>query len=227
MGDVFLLALLAALNPTLFLATTVMLLLPRPWRLLLGYWLGAMVISVTLGLTIIYAIGDSDVVSTTKNTLSPIANFVLAAILLVLAVGLGTGRDKSVEEKRKGRKAKREKPKEQPKWQQQLSKGTARTTFVVGALLSLPGATYIAGLNDIRKLHYSTAGTVILVIGFNLIQLVFLEVPLVGLKVAPTWTPNAIESAKEWAGIHGREYAAWGLAAVGVALAIKGVIEIT
>jgi hypothetical protein len=41
-GEVFVWALLAALNPTLLAATTVMLLLPHPKRLLLGYLLGAL-----------------------------------------------------------------------------------------------------------------------------------------------------------------------------------------
>jgi hypothetical protein len=41
-----LLSLTAALNPTLLTATTLMLLLPSPSRLMLGYWLGAMTISI-------------------------------------------------------------------------------------------------------------------------------------------------------------------------------------
>jgi hypothetical protein len=40
--DIILLAFSAALNPTLLAATTVMLLLPRPRNLMLGYLLGAM-----------------------------------------------------------------------------------------------------------------------------------------------------------------------------------------
>ena len=41
MSKIFLFSLTAALNPTLLAATTVMLLLPKPKRLLLGYLLGA------------------------------------------------------------------------------------------------------------------------------------------------------------------------------------------
>ena len=50
MSRVFLFALTAALNPTLLAATTVMLLLARPRRLLLGYLLGAYTTSITVGL---------------------------------------------------------------------------------------------------------------------------------------------------------------------------------
>ena len=49
-GQVFLLSLLAALNPVLVGASTVMLLLPNPKRLMFGYLLGALMTSITLGL---------------------------------------------------------------------------------------------------------------------------------------------------------------------------------
>src|SRR6202012_4849722 len=94
MGDVFLLSLLAALNPVLVGASTVMLLLPNPKRLMLGYLLGALMTSITLGLVIVHALRGSSVVSTTQNTVSPGVDLALGAILLVAAVVLGTGRDK-------------------------------------------------------------------------------------------------------------------------------------
>ena len=46
--------------------------------------------------------------------------------------------------------------------------------LMLGYLL---GASYLAGLDQIHKQHYSTAVTV-LVIGFNLVMLWLLEVPL-------------------------------------------------
>jgi Sap, sulfolipid-1-addressing protein len=227
MGEVVAWAFLAALNPTLLAATTVMLLLERPLRLMLGYWLGAMFVSVTLGLVIVFALEGSSTVRTTKNTLSPIADFVLAAICLVLAGLLASGRHRAVKERRQSRRAKGGGEKKTPKWQQQLSKGSARTTFVIGVVLSLPGASYLAGLNNIHKLHYSSAVTVLLVIGFNLVQLLLIEIPMVAFKVAPAQTPVAIEHAKEWAHTHWRTAAVWGLLLIGVALAVKGIAEAT
>jgi hypothetical protein len=224
MGEILLLSLLAALNPTLLAATTVLLLLPHPGRLMLGYWFGAMLMSVTLGLIIVYALEGTAVVNTTKSTVAPAANFGLAVLMWILAVVLFTGGGKRVEEGRRKRKAKQE-DKEPPKWQQQLSKGSARTTFVIGALLSLPGATYLAALNNLSKLKYSTAVTVLVVILFNLIQLLLIEVPLVALKVAPAKTPILIDGAKEWAREHGRQYGAWALVGLGILFAIKGLLE--
>jgi Sap-like sulfolipid-1-addressing protein len=220
MERVFLLALTAALNPTLVAATTVMLLLANPSRLMLGYWLGAMMTSITLGCVILFALGDSSAVSTTKHTLSPAADLALGALALTLAAVIGTGRHHRLSERR----ARRKEGKEPPRWQRTLSKGTARTTFVVGALLTLPGASYLAGLDAIRKLGYSHADEVLLVVGFNLVMLLLLEGPLIAFAIAPAWTPRALERAKAWTHRHGRTAAAWGLAAVGVALVAKGIV---
>ena len=222
MNQIFLLALAAALNPTLVGAATVMMLLPSPKRLMLGYLLGALMTSITLGLVIVFSLEGSDAVDTTKNTLSPGATMALGGIALAAAFVLGTGRHQAVAERRRERK----KDKGPPRWQQALGRGSARTTFVVGALLTLPGASYLAGLSRIDKLNYSTAETVILVLAFNLIMLALLEIPLLCFAVAPDWTVGAIDQAKAWIGRHGRQFAVTMLAVLGGLMVIKGVIEL-
>jgi Sap, sulfolipid-1-addressing protein len=221
-AQVLLLALGAALNPTLVAASTVMLLLPNPKRLMLGYLLGALMTSITLGLVIVFSLESSDAVTTTENTLSPAATLALGAIALVAAVVVGTGRHQRVGERRRARK----KDKGPPRWQQALAKGSAGTTFVVGALLTLPGASYLAGLSRIDKLNYSTPETVLLVVAFNLIMLVLLEVPLLCFAIAPGWTVGAIDKAKAWIGRHGRRFVVTMLTVLGTLLVIKGVIEL-
>jgi hypothetical protein len=47
--SIFVLALLAMLNPTLLAAVTVMMLLPNPKKLMFGYLLGAYLTSITVG----------------------------------------------------------------------------------------------------------------------------------------------------------------------------------
>jgi hypothetical protein len=220
MGQVFVLSLTSALNPTLLTVTTVMLLLPSPSRLMLGYWLGAMITSITLGLVIVFALKSSSAVSTTQHTLSPIADLALGAIALGVALVLGTGRDQRLSERRARRKV----GKGPPKWQATLNRGTARTTFALGAVFTLPGASYLAGLHKLGKLQYSTGVTVLVVIGFNLVMLILLEAPLVAFKVAPEWTPTAVDRAKAWIGLHAKHFAVWGLAVVGTALVAKGLI---
>jgi Sap, sulfolipid-1-addressing protein len=222
-SEVILLSLTASLNPTLVGATTVMLLLDKPVRLMLGYLLGAYVTSITLGLVIVFSLSDSSTAKTTENTISPAVDIALGAIFLAVAYVLHSGRHERLSERRQARKA--AKPdKGPPRWQRELSKGSARTTFVIGALLTLPGASYLAGLAQIHKLHDSTTATVLLVVGFNLVMLWLLEVPLASFVVAPDWTPRAVERTKKWVSSHAHVFAVRGFAAIGGLLVIKGLV---
>jgi Sap, sulfolipid-1-addressing protein len=111
-----------------------------------------------------------------------------------------------------------------PRWQRALRRGTATTTFMIGAVLTLPAASYLAGLDKLSKLGYSTAVTVLVVIAFNLVMLIVLEGPMIAFALAPDRTPAAIDRAKRWAGRHGRQLAVRGLAGIGVALTVKGIV---
>ncbi|MGN6166835.1 MAG: GAP family protein [Solirubrobacteraceae bacterium] len=223
MGHVIGLALTASLNPTLVGATTVMLLLPRPTKLMAGYLAGAFMTSITLGLVIVFSLSNSGATNTTQNTLSPSVDIGLGAICLAIAFVLYTGRYERLRQRRQERKA--AKPdKGPPRWQRELSKGSARTTFVVGALLTLPGASYIAGLDEIHKQKLSTAVTVLVVIGFNIVMLWLLEVPLASYLLAPERTPERVDRAKAWVSRHAHMFAIRGFTAIGALLIIKGIV---
>jgi hypothetical protein len=213
----------SALNPTLLAATTVMLLLEHPKRMLLGYVLGAAMTSITLGLVIVFALQDSAAVDTAKNTVNPVTDLVVGALLLIVACVLGTGQDEKLAERRRRRKGPK-KEKGPPRWQQKLSKGSARTTFAVGAILTLPGASYLAGLDRIAGEDFSALETVGVVVLFNLIMLLLIEVPLIGYAIAPDWTPKAVTGFKEGLSRHGRRWGVRGAAIIGILLIVRGVI---
>ena len=92
MSQVILLSLTASLNPTLIAATTVMLMLESPKKLMLGYLLGAYMTSITLGLVIVFSLSNSSASSTTENTISPGVDIGLGTIALAAAFVLYTGR---------------------------------------------------------------------------------------------------------------------------------------
>jgi hypothetical protein len=222
MRTVILLSLTASLNPTLVAATTVMLLLPNPKQLMLGYLLGAYCASITIGLIIVFALPTSSATKTTQHTLSPAVDIALGVLALIGAFVLHGQRHEQRMEKRR---AKKESAGNQPpRWQRELAKGSPRTTFVIGILLTLPGASYLAGLTQIHKLHYSTAATVLLVIGFNVVMLWLLEVPLACFAVAPDWTRRTIDRATAWIGRHRHAFAVRGLSIIGALLVVKGLV---
>jgi hypothetical protein len=224
-GDVFFLAFLAALYPTLLAATTVMLMLPHPKRLLLGYLLGAAMTSITLGLVIVFTLQDSGLVSTTQHQLGPCSDLALGCLALVVAFVLGTGRDQRLVERRRARKEAK-KPEGPPRWQQFLGRGSARATFAVGAVLTLPGATYLTALHRIADEHLAAPVAVAVVLAFNLIMLMLLEVPLLGYAVAPEWTPKAVERFRATLSRRGRVWAVRGATIIGILLVVRGILAL-
>jgi sterol desaturase/sphingolipid hydroxylase (fatty acid hydroxylase superfamily) len=224
LSRIFLFSLTAALNPTLLTATTVMLLLPNPKRLMLGYLAGALTTGVTVGIAIVEWLHSSGAVSTTKNSVAPGIDLAFGGIALLAAYVVQSGRVAQARERRKQKRG--DEPKKTPRWQAALSGGSARTTFVIGLLLSFPGASYLAALTEIDKQSYGTAGVVLAVLAVNAVMLVLLEVPLISFALAPDWTPRAIERFKAWLAENGAKAIVIALTIIGAALILRAVITV-
>jgi hypothetical protein len=230
--DIFLLALLAMFNPSLLAAVTVMLVLPNPKRLMAGYLLGAYVTSMTLGLVIVFSLSGSSTESTSKHTIGPVEDIVVGLLAVTIAFVLRTGRDQPFQQRRREKKdaklkAKLEagKPTESLPLRM-LGKGDPKVTFVVGAVLSFPGVSYLDALDHIHKLNPGTVPTVLLVIGFCLFQQILLEVPLLGYVFAPESTTDKVTRFRAWMGSKGRTAAVIGAAAIGLILVARGLITL-
>jgi Sap, sulfolipid-1-addressing protein len=228
--DIFLLGLLSMFNPSLLAAVTVMLLLPSPKRLMAGYLLGAYMTSITL--VIVFTLQGSNTESTSKHTISPLEDIVVGLLVVAIAFVLATGRDQPLQDRRRAKKdAKLRAQEEAGKPTESLplrmlGKGDPRITFVVGAVLSFPGVSYLTALDKIHHLNPGTVATVLLVIGFCLMQQILLEVPLLGYLFAPDRTQDTITRFKSWMGRKGRTAAVIGAAVIGVILIARGLITL-
>ena len=228
MGDVFsifLLSLMAMFNPTLLAAVTVMMLLPDPKRLITGYLLGAYLASIGLGMAIVFTLhGNSSGVETSKRTLSPVEDLAFGAILAIVGWALLTGRVKAAKEGHKRRHEEKHGPKEAKESlpERLLGRGSMRLTFAIGALLSLPGASYLIALDKMAKLDWHAPTTALAVVVFCLIQQTFLEVPLVGFHLAPEWTQGAVVRFREWIANNASRAAGHVALVLGVLLIIRG-----
>jgi Sap, sulfolipid-1-addressing protein len=230
--SIFLLSLLAMFNPSLLAALTVMLLLPSPKRLMVGYLLGAYTTSITLGLVIVFSLHNSSAASTAKRSISPVEDIVVGVLALLIAFVLATGRDQPYQDRRREKKdakvrAKVEagKPTESLPLRL-LGKGDPRVTFAVGAILSFPGVSYLTALDKIAKLNPGTVETVLLVVGFCLMQQILLEIPLLGYVFAPERTQDTVTRFKAWMGRSGRTAAVIGAAVIGLVLVVRGLITL-
>lgn len=227
-GSIIGLAFFAAVNPTLLAAATVMMLLPNTKKLMFGYLLGAYVTSISLGMVTVFSLHNSDSVSTTKQTLSPIEDLVIGGILLLIGYVLHSGRGDRLRERRKQRKEEKSADSE-PKqsWpERMLGRGSARVTFAVGLLLSFPGVSYLTALDRTAKLDWEALPTAILVLVICLIQQLLLELPLIGYAVAPDWTGDAVIRFRSWISRSGLRVASYVALTLGGLLILRGVITL-
>jgi hypothetical protein len=226
---VFFSALVAIFNPTLLAATTVMLLLPHPKRLMLGYLLGAYTTSVAAGLAIVFSLRGSSAVRTSTHLLSPGGDIAVGAIVMVVALVLATGRDARLQSWRQSRKKTRaanghvKEP-----WQtRMLARGSGLFTFAVGAAMSFPGVTYVNALDHIADLNPPTISILLLILFFCVMQQILLEGALLASTLAPRRTAEVIVGLKGWFTRHGRQLAMVALSGLGVLLAARGVLTVS
>jgi Sap, sulfolipid-1-addressing protein len=227
MQQILLLSLVAVVDPVIAGAAAVMLLLPEPKRLMLGFVLGALLTSITLGFVIVFALeGTNSTTSTTKRTVDPVVDTAAGVGFLLIATLVATGVWSRIAERRRERKGPR-KGKGPSRLQRELSKGSPRLTFCAGAVYeAMPSVVYLAVMHDIVKLNASTLVSVFLVVLICVAQLALVLVPLISFAVAPTWTPKALEEAKTWFSRNDRKIAVVALTIVGAWLLGRGVVTL-
>ncbi len=232
LAQVFVLSLASMFNPSLLAALTVMMLLPNPRRLMVGYLIGAYLTSITVGLVVVFSLHGSSATSAAQNTIGPGLDILFGLLLLTVAVVLATGRDQPLQERRRKKKEAKLKAKQEAGKPTEslplrlLGKGDPRVAFAVGMILSFPGASYLTALDKIAKDNPGTTQTVLLVVAFCLIELLLLEVPLLGFVFAPDQTADRVAGFRSWMARKGRTVVVVGAILIGGWLVIKGLINL-
>ena len=223
MDKIFVYSLVAAANATLLAAVTVMLFLPNPKRLLLGYLLGGLLVSLTIGFVIVFAVHHSGATSTSQNSISPAMDIALGLILLVVAYVL---RSERMERRRQRKKKEKEGVEKGPsRVERVLGRGSPRVTFLVGVVLTLPGVSYLAALHDLDNLNYGTVPTILVILGFNAMLLLLLEIPLIGYVFAPERTVVEVQNFRGWLSKNGLKAGIYVASGLGLLLIVRGVVE--
>jgi Sap, sulfolipid-1-addressing protein len=221
--QLFVVALDAALYPTLLAAVAILLTQPRRQPLLAAYLAGGLTISIAVGLAIVALLNGSGAVQNSRSGLSWIMDVSFGGLALLLAVGIATRADARLKERRRGAVAPAEKDTREPLTQRILSRGSVPIVFLAALAINLPGAAYLIGLKDIAAGGHGTGGVILLVVAFNIIMFTLAEVPLVGLAVAPERTVALVDGVNAWVSAHSRRIAVVLSAALGVFLIARGI----
>jgi MFS family permease len=222
--DFWVLALYAALYPTLLAAVVILISQPRPFRLLSAYLAGGLTISILLGLVIVFALGGA--VHGSTSGLSWGMDLTIGGLALLLAVGLATGLDQRFRERRRSKHPRKERAEDRESWSQRiLARGSVPIVFAAALVINVPGAAYLIALKDIAAAHKSTASGVVLIVVFNLIMFALAEIPWLGVLLAPQRTQDLVGRTDHWLSANGRRIAMLVSAALGIFLIVRGVLN--
>ena len=119
----------------------------------------------------------------------------------------------------------RRRPKEAgPSWaERRLDRANAAVAFAVGAAINLPGPFYVLALGEIASGPYDTLTSLGLILLFNAIMFLLLEVPLVGYLVRPERTAEQVGRLSIWLNANGLRVMGALIGVVGVSLVVQGI----
>jgi hypothetical protein len=221
-ADLIPLALAAAVYPPLLAGIIILLARDKPVAMLGAFMAGGMIVSVVLGLLIVFVLGDW-LSSRSQDSASPIVDIVIGVLSLVGAFVL----HQRIREREHGVVRASKKPKDGPsRTQQMLNEGTPWAAFVAGLIVCLPGIWYLDALKDIAQSNPSTAAVVVEIVVFIVIMFVLAELPLIGYLVAPEATQSRVASFQAWMSRNGRTVGMWAAALIGAYLTIKGIVNL-
>jgi hypothetical protein len=221
-----LLALAACVYPTLLAGVILILAQPRPLRMLMGFLVGGLTISMIAGIAIVRAIESSGAVDRSNHTTKPVVSIVLGSLSLLVAWGIATGAINRGLHKQRRAKPEPAAPRKPSMADRALSRGSITMAFVAGLVLNLPGVWYLDALTEIAKAMPSTVSALLQLLVFNVIMFALVEVPIVAYAVNPQGAAALVERASKWGHDHSRKVAIGLATAVGVWLIVKGVIEL-
>jgi Sap-like sulfolipid-1-addressing protein len=221
MAQVVVLALAAAVYPTLLAGVIVILARPRPVRKLVGFLLGGMTISIAAGIAIVSSLRGSGAVAGTSDVTKPAVDIVAGVASLGIAWAVWRGHLARVAAWRRRRRPR----KPGPRWTDRaLGRSSGLVAFMVGVVLNLPGIWYLAALTDIAAADISFAEELFLIVLFNVIMFLLVEIPLAFYLIDEERARRLVDAGSRWARAHSAQLGIGVACVVGVWLVAKGIV---
>ena len=226
-AEFFALAFLSALNPKLLALDLLLIENRRPRAMFLCLLLGGMTVAATIGLLDVLVFHADAIKAQGKVS----AGVDLAVGLLLLAAGglLITGR---LHGRRKAPVPAGDgppgKPEKKDGWAQRvLSEPRLGLAMLVGAVVGIPGATYLTALHNLVTGKSSTAIQVLAVVIFVIIDFLLIIVPFAFLELRPEATKALLKQSQDWLLSHALQLMATIALLLGAYLAISGLVRLS
>ena len=226
-AEFFALAFLSALNPKLLAIDLLLIENRRPRAMFLCLLLGGMTVATTIGLLDVLVFHADAIKAQGKVS----AGVDLAIGLLLLAVGglLATGR---LHGRRQAPVPAGDGPPDKPEkkdgWAQRvLSEPRLGLAMLVGAVIGIPGATYLTALHNLVTGKSSTAIQVLAVVIFVIIDFLLIIIPFAFLELRPEATKALLKHSQDWLLSHALQLMATIALLLGAYLAVSGLVRLS
>jgi Sap, sulfolipid-1-addressing protein len=225
MAHIVLLALAASVFPTLIACVAIMISRPQPRRLLVAFYAGALIVSVTAGILVLNAFNaGGTVIGNSSSSPNPGTSVVAGLVAFLLAWLMVSERGRALLHRWRTRHPRRQPKAAGPSWaERHLDRANAGVAFAVGAAINLPGPFYVLALGEIANGPYDRLASFGLILLFNAIMFTLLEVPLIGYLVRPEQTAQQVGRLAIWLNANGLRVMGVLVGAVGVSLVVQGV----
>jgi hypothetical protein len=232
-AEFFALAFSAALNPKLLGLDLLLIENRRPRAMFLCVLLGGMTVALTIGLLDVLTVHADALKAQGKAS----AGVDVAIGLLLLAAGalLATGRLRgrrqtpvpagTMQPEQPGQP---EQPKEKDGWAARLlAEPRLGLAMLIGALIGLPGASYLTALHHLITGKYSTLTQVIAVVVFVVIEFLLIIIPFAFLELWPEATKALLKRTQDWLLGHAFQLMVGIALALGAYLTVSGLVRLS
>ena len=241
-AEFFALAFASALNPKLLALDLLLIENRRPRAMFLCVLLGGMTVALTIGLLDVLTV-HADAISH-QGKASAGVDLAIGLLLLVVGMLLATGRlhgrrrapvpagtvPPGQPEKQEKQEKKKEKEKQEKKdsWAARvLAEPRLGLAVLIGALIGLPGASYLTALHHLVTGKYSTLTLVIAVIVFVLIEFLLIIIPFAFLELRPEATKALLKRSQDWLLGHALQLMVAIAVLLGAYLTVSGLIRLS
>ena len=201
-AEFFALAFSAALNPKLLAIDLLLIENRRPRAMFLCLLAGGMTVALTIGLLDVLTI-HADVLKA-QGKASAGVDLALGLFLLAAGTLLATGRIHGRQHTPVPAGAGMpDKPEKKESWAQRvLGEPRLGLAMLIGAIIGLPGASYLTALHHLIAGKYSTLTQVIAVVVFVIIESLLIIIPFAFLELWPEATKAALKRVQAWLAGH-------------------------
>lgn len=223
-AEFFALAFAAALNPKLLAIDLLLIENRRPRAMFLSLLLGGVSVALAIGLLDVLTI-HADALKA-QGRASAGVDLALGLLLLTVAGLIATGR---VHRRRKAPEPTGNgQPEKKAGWAQRaLAEPRLGLAMLAGALIGLPGVSYLAALHQLINGKSSASVQVIAVVVFVIIEFLLIIIPYACLELWPEATHTRVKRTQDWLLGHARQLiAAIGLL-LGAYLVISGLVRLS